>query len=359
LQGHHVATHPPGAVLTYWLCLRLYESPLFPSWAFAASAERVIGAPAGAVARAANSYPGTSLSAADVGPALFCCLALGLCGALTLVPLYWLAARAAGRSAALFVCALFALTPAPVLFFQGLDALVLLFATTATALAYAAVARQRLGAGALCGLALGLLCAITFGAMAALVTVAALTVLLIRRLSPGQRGRAWVCGGVGLAVWLAAMVTLHLLCGGQLPLIFRQAMAAHRALTWEGFGRSYTTWVGLNLVEFACFLGFPGLVMLLMGVGRALQGKLRGLGDAELVGLVGFCVLLLLDLSGSVRGEVARVWMFLMPPLMLWAGYRLRQMLRERRSSAVVTLSLCLVQLLLLGFALTPVVLPY
>jgi hypothetical protein len=34
-------------------------------------------------------------------------------------------------------------------------------------------------------------------------------------------------------------------------------------------------------------------------------------------------------------------------------------MLRERRSSAVVTLSLCLVQLLLLGFALTPVVLPY
>ena len=357
--GHHVATHPPGAVLTYWLCLRLYESPLFPRRAFAAAAERVIGAPRGAIAVAANSYPGTTLFGSDVGPALLCCLALGVCGALTLAPLYWLASRAASRSTALVVCALFALTPAPVLFFQGLDALVLLLATTATALAYAAVKQQRLGAGALGGLALGLLCAITFGAAAAMVTVAALVVLLILRLPQSQRGRSWACAAVGLAIWLAAIVTLHLLCGGQLHVIFRQAMAAHRALTWEGFGRSYTTWVGLNLVEFVCFLGFPGLVALAIALGGALRRRLRGLSDAELVGLVGLCVLLALDLSGSVRGEVARVWMFLMPPLTLWAGHRLRRMLRERRTVAILTVMLSLLQVLLLGVALTPVVLPY
>lgn len=357
--GHHVATHPPGAVLTYWLCLRLYDSPLFPGGAFASATDRIVGAPSSEIARAANSYPGGNLSAADVGRAMFCCLALGLCGALTLVPLYWLASRAASRTTAIVVCALFALTPAPVLFFQGLDALVLLLATTATALAYAAVKRQRLGAGAVGGLVLGLLCTITFGATAALVTVGALSLLLIGRLPKTQRRRAGVCAAVGLGVWLAAILTLHLLCGGQLPLIFRQAMDAHRALTWEGFGRSYSTWIGLNVVEFVCFLGFPGFVALGLATGGAVRRRLRGLGDAELIGLVGVCVLLALDLSGSVRGEVARVWMFLMPPLILWAGHRLRRMLTERRSEAILAVVLSLVQALLLGVTLTPVVLPY
>jgi hypothetical protein len=357
--GHHVATHPPGAVLAYWVCLLAYESTPFPRRTFATGAERLIGAPRDVIAVAANSYPGTAMAPEDVGAALFCCLAFGACAALTVVPLYWLAARVARRSTALLVCCLFALAPAPVLFFQGLDALVLLLGATALALAYAAVKNQRLWAAALCGLTLGVMCAITFGATAAVLTVLGVAALLAFRLPPAQRGRAWACIAAGAGVWVAAIAALDLLCEGRLPLIFTQAMAAHRSLTFGGFRRHYSTWVWLNLVEFACFLGLPVLAALAAGVGSLARRRGRGMSEAELVGLVGLGVLLALNLSGSVRGEVGRVWMFLMPPLILWAGHWLRTTPSARRTVTAVTVVLALAQVILLGLTLTPVTLPF
>ena len=358
-SGHHVATHPPGAVLTYWLCLRVYDSPSFPRRAFETLSEQVIGAPLGDIASAANSYPGTSLAPGDVGAALFCCLAFGACAALSVLPLYWLARRAATRSTALVVCCLFALTPAPVLFFQGLDAPILLLAVTALASAYEAVTRRSLWAAALCGLALGLMCTMTFGATASLATVGALAGVLLCRVRGADRPRAWAAVGVGAAVWLGIVVALDLACGGRLPAIFSQAMAAHRELTWEGMERRYVTWVGLNLVEFFVFLGLPALVALTAALGHALRSGRRGLHAGELVGLIGLLVLLALDVSGSVRGEVARVWLLLMPPLILWAGLWVRRALRDAPAAAAATILLSLVQVILLGGFLTPVVLPY
>ena len=358
-SGHHVATHPPGAVLAYWICLRLYESPLLPHGVFGALAEQTIGAPPDQVAVAANSYPGTRMTAADVGPALFCCIVFGLCSALTVLPLYWLARQASTRSTALVVCCLFGLTPSPVLFFQGLDAPVMLLSVSALACAFAAVTRGRLAWGALCGLGLGLLSAVTFGATAALAATAALGVALLLRRPPGERLRAWAAVGAGAGVWLTLIVALHVACRGQLPAIFAQAMSAHRELTWEGMGRGYGTWVWRNLVEFGVFLGLPGLVVLAGAALGLARRRARNLTRVELVGLIGLGLLLLLNATGSVRGEVARVWLFLMPPLILWAGCRTRRALRKAPALAAATMALSLVQALVMGWTLTPVVLPY
>jgi len=210
-----------------------------------------------------------------------------------------------------------------------------------------------------CGLTLGLLCTITFGAMAALATVALAAGLLARRLRVEQRRRAYICLAVGAAIWLAAMVVLHLLCDRKLPLIFTQAMAAHRHLTWAGFHRRYAVWVVLNLVEFACFLGLPTLVAVFAGVGRTARRGLSAMGRADLIGLAGLLVLLVLNLSGGVRGEVGRVWMFMMPPLVLVAGAWLSAAPHRKRELALLTAALTLGQLLLLGWALTPIVRPY
>lgn len=355
-EGHHVATHPPGAVLAYRLCLQLRDSPLFPGEAFDALTEQLVGAPREQIAAAVGSYPSTTLAPQQVGAALLCCAIFGLCAALTLLPLYWLASRVASRSTALVVCCLFALSPAPVLFFQGLDAPILLLAATALALAHAAVTRQSTGLGALCGLTLGLMSSVTFGVTAALATIAAVAGVLVFRLAPAERPRAWKAIAGGALVWLACVLVLHVLCDGKLHVIFAQAMAAHRKLTWEGMARGYITWVGLNVVEFAVFLGLPALVAV---AAQAIRGGWRGRPAPELIGLVGVLVLLALNASGSVRGEVGRVWLFLMPPLIVWAGHWVRRRLRDAPAVAVTTLALSLVQVLLLGWLLTPVVLPY
>jgi hypothetical protein len=356
-QGHHVATHPPGAVLTYWLLLRVYHSRVCPSATFAALAEMVIGAPREAIAQAAASYPGMILAPKDVGAALFCCVTFGTCAALAILPLYRLARHVTRRSTALLVCALFALAPGPVLFFQGLDALIALLCVTGLALATEAVTRGRPAVGAAAGLLLGLCGWITFGAGAAVVVVGASGVWLACRTVTPLRRRAWAAMGAGAVAWLGAMAALHLACGGQLPAIFAQAMRAHRALTWVGFHRDYPTWVLLNLVEIAVFAGFPTVARIVEG-GASIASR-RAAGLVDVIGLVTLAVLLALNFAGSVRGEVGRVWLFLMPPLMLWAGARLSVPQTARRRPAALALVVTLLQTAALGLALTPVMRPY
>ncbi len=353
---HHVATHPPGAVIFYWLCIRAYESPLFPHSAFDRLVEIVVGAPRDGIAAGVNAFPGVSLELEGVGPALLCCLVLGACGALSLVPLFLLARAAAGRSTALTVCTLFALSPAPVLFFQGLDSLLLLLALAGMALMLRALQGGKLLPAGVAGLVIGAGFLVSFGAMAAGLLTGSLAVLCALR---GGRRHAWLSvaaftGGVALVILVG-----HVACGMKLHVILRQGMAAHREFTWVGFRRDYPTWLVLNVVEFACFLGLP-LCIAVIGAGReAVRRGWRGLSQADLVGLAGVLVLLLLNLSGSVRGEVGRVWLFMMPPLVLWAGHWLSSAAPGKRALVLVTAVLTVLQLALLGPALTPVVMPF
>src|SRR5690606_21926035 len=80
--------------------------------------------------------------------------------------------------------------------------------------------------------------------------------------------------------------------------------------------RGYFPWVFYNLYDFIIFIGF-GVTIL---YGAAVYKWLRSIhkrqkSDYLLVGT--FVMLLMLNLSGSVRGEVGRIWIPLMPFLLL------------------------------------------
>ncbi|MGQ9733048.1 MAG: hypothetical protein ACUVX8_17455 [Candidatus Zipacnadales bacterium] len=358
-QGHHIATHPPGAVLAYWVCWQIYRSPLFPRKAFDAFTETIVGAPSELIALSASTYPGTTLHAEDVGAALFCGFAFGLCAALTVVPVYWLISRAATRRAGILAATLYALMPAAVLFFQGLDALIALLSTTALALAYWAVYSGRLWAGVLCGLTLASELFISFSANASVAMVGVLTYLARAHVPPSRRHRANWAAGASLLTFIAAVLTIHFACDSKLPLIFVQAMEAHQRLTWIGFERAYGTWVFLNLIEFGTFVGWPTVGIVTSAVWGLTRRRGRCFFPAESVGIAGVLVLLVLDLSGSVRGEVGRVWLFLMPPLVGWAAHWLSTASRDKRVVTYLTFIWTLIQLVVMGLTLTPVVRPY
>ena len=98
------------------------------------------------------------------------------------------------------------------------------------------------------------------------------------------------------------------------------------------FKRSYTPWLLFNPVEYVVFLGAP--TALLMGTAMledARRLRLNGRrGALPLLPWAMVGVLVLANLSGKNLGEVARLWMFLMPFAAIPAGCVLARFDRRR-----------------------------
>jgi len=148
--------------------------------------------------------------------------------------------------------------------------------------------------------------------------VAAITAL---RQAPGQLVRKLVqiflWAGVGLAAPTAALWIIY----GYDPIArFEAAMAYHAAWKhWQpGLSKTLSSAI-LNLVEFSYWTG-PHLVgMLLWGAvaGPYQYWRKRDPRDLLAAGLV--LIVLVLSLTGKTMGEVARLWLFILPMVMLAA----------------------------------------
>ncbi len=398
----HVATHPPGAVLFYWMARRAFEaSPplqnLFAGWtrnltgmtvAESAARTRTV------VERGTRVRPTLPDSAA--ASALWCAFLLSLAVAATVPAVYQLGVigtnptpetRNPNEAGGLLAAALFALAPAVGLFAFTLDALVACLA--AWALVF--VARRQAGGAAwwmgAAGAMLALNSFVSFGALAlwavvllalalqwdarALLTVPSLVVadlLNRRRLAVHRPLSDIACCALGFsALWLLLVLIFPMRPGA----IFSNAMEAHRQATLQS--RSHGGWAWLNPVMFALFCGWP--LVALAGARLARQWRTRRRERAiiswetsDVLGVATLLTLLLLTLSGNVRGEVERLWMFALPGLCAFAA---SGMLREkgkaqnekRRSVwALLPVFFCILQAaqtLMMASALAPLVRPF
>ncbi len=94
--------------------------------------------------------------------------------------------------------------------------------------------------------------------------------------------------------------------------------------TWQnslsthlGLGRGYTTWLFYHLYDFFVFLGIPLFVAWAAGTIKAIRTIKQE--PADVLAISAVIGLLLLNLSGTSQGEVARVWAFLLPLFLLVA----------------------------------------
>ena len=78
------------------------------------------------------------------------------------------------------------------------------------------------------------------------------------------------------------------------------------------YPRTYLAWLVVNPIELAVALGLPAVVWIACGLARPRSVPRRRLGH--------FAVLVLLNLIGRNMGEVARLWMLFLPPLLIAAG---------------------------------------
>ena len=111
--------------------------------------------------------------------------------------------------------------------------------------------------------------------------------------------------GIGfLAVTLATWAV-----SGANPFVIWWWNQKHHARFYLEYPRSYRAWVVADVIELAVALGLPTTVWLAVGLRRA----------PPVAGMT-LAVLALLALSGRSLSEVARLWLPLMPPLLLAAG---------------------------------------
>ena len=328
VQIAHVATHPPGAVLFFYGARRVYENSPFLQRNMTAFAEWIIRANLNSVATYSNDIRTTAArSAGESDPpalpasavpgalwaALLCSLALGLC-----VPaIYWIASGAPlkhtpNEARGLFAAALFAFVPTVGLYAFTLDALIACGATWTLAFVGHALSSQKNGWLLGAGLVMGLTSFLSIGALAigAIVTLA-----LAFAAWPHEKNRVplflryalFFAGGLVLA-W-----TVLLMVFPMQPLeILQNARAAHHFATLAHRGN----WMLWNGAFFALFCGWPIVLASLMAWRIKRQNAQLAIGQsAILLGKAALWAMLLLSLSGNVKGEVERLWLFLVPPL--------------------------------------------
>jgi hypothetical protein len=334
-SAKHAATHPPGPVLFYRGLVALCDgSPRLTRWALAAvgdTPDRPFRPPNTPASRAAALLGG---------------LMLGLLGAATTWPVAALAGRVTSDPlSAARVGVLWNLLPGPALMTPQFDqALALPVAGAAALLAWSARTARPAPPALLAGLCAGLALFTSYGAAAFLLIggAAALALGAESGWPRAAKAAAWAAAGTGAVLGLTALLGHHPLRSAL------SALAIHREVYTAP--RSYALWSLFNPLDLAIFLGIPLAILLALRAGRsslALRPHAGAIPPADRFAIAASAGLALLVLSGVTRGEVGRLWIPLMPFLLVAA-------LARSRDGEKTTAGPNGREALLLGFLLVP-----
>ncbi len=289
----HAATHPPGPVLYYRGLIAVTESR-----------PRLTSALLALQGHDESRPPHPPNTRASKAAALLGALLLTLLGAAAAWPVSAIAARLSGDAlSGARAGVLWTLLPGPALFVPQFDQALALPVAATAALLLSAVADTRpvlrLSKTALAGLVSGLALLVSYGSIVFLVFTA-LAVLAVTPLSRRLALALLVAGGVA-----AGVIGVTALLGHDPIAAARTALAIHRATYTRP--RSYALWLPFNLLDLALFVGPPVAALFVFRVPRSRLARTLAVGLA------------LLLLSGATRGEVGRIWIPLMPLLLVGA----------------------------------------
>ena len=300
----HVGTHPPGLFLVArWMLDAMEAHPRV-----ARSVCDVAPPSASAAIRVFRESAG--LPRADAASlAMTGALTLLACSA-TVLPLYWLARSSLTGPASWASAALWPLVPAALMFQPTADTAFPLLSTTALALTCWATRSGTLRGGLLCASA-GLVMATGMEFTLAFLPVG-LVVALVLAISPGRSipRCSWLILATGLGFLAGAFAWWAATSAN--PFAIWWVNQRNHARFYVEYPRSYLAWTLENPVELAVALGLPVSAWALIGLGTPREGPRVTWATA--------LVLALLTLSGKNLSEVARLWLPLMPPLLVAAG---------------------------------------
>lgn len=368
----HAQSHPPGPVIAHWL-----------SWQFFTALGPMTDAVAMPLRTLQCHNPGLmALDNAQIASALPGML-LPLIGGLTVWPLFGFGKRVVGSKAAAVAALLFPVMPLFAMWPAQWDQLYPLLLLTGLYLAHTGLAARPLTTLRsaqeatsmswwrifLAGVPLSIASFFSVGNFVLMVIVGLYGAvwLVVRRMNSAagtssrlkptllaEAAKFAVVFALGsLSIWIAYAVIYGV---NPLDVIATGSRLAFESTTGN---RTYGTWLIGNLLDFAVFLGAPLMIALLAGVASRRMNSAAGTekpvspsgppphsggygqtGSFLALSVATFGTLLALIVSGIVRGEVGRLWMYFGPLVALIAAQRLTHysLCITRCSSLVIAL---------------------
>lgn len=280
-----------------------------------------------------------SLTPDEVAAALWIALKYMGIASLAAVPIYLLGKWLWSPLVGVWAAAAFALLPSFHSFTPSVDQMYPLFSTGLLCLMMMAVrapARACLWLGA-AGLALALSTFMNLGLLAMLPLCLVFWLLCLKRERAALGAQQlWVPLAAFVLCLLAPLVLLNAILHYNIIAVFQTSDRLRDEL-YMGKHRSYALSLIANLWDFFTFCGVPVVVLfgrhLVATVRRVGQGGVSVAAAPLLWSFV--AVLIALDLSGKTRGEVARMWTFLMPCVLLGAAVAAQELTVDDAASTV------------------------
>jgi hypothetical protein len=332
----HLSTHPPGPILFYLLQKRLWE--LFPAATprFVALAETALPYAGDARKILEETVLSRSLNEFELATLYSSILLLWLAVALGAIPLYFWIADLFGPSTAVMALALYGLIPSLLIFNPMTDQLYPPLAIALWAMYHLGLARRDAAQLVFAGVLTWLALQFTLAFAVVIVAIGAFVGLEI-----WIERRPWEV--LKLLAWSAAAFILLILIGLAVhynSILIWKLCSVNNALF--NTKRSYLPWAGYNPIDFLLFLGLPISVFFFRGLFAACRD--RNLEAPTRFTLVFAGTIVLLNFSGTNRGEVARLWMFLMPLATAIAAHQMRDREKEKDWTFLTCFGLLFVQ---------------
>lgn len=315
----HIGTHPPGLTLGYYGLLNLCNA--YPPLATAVlSTQPASVSDAIATIRESPLEGVPPLNSSDEACLWLALLLTQLAAAMAALGVYGLAVRHVDRRTAWMTACLWPLVPAIAVFLPKSDVLYAFPAASAAWLWMSSCDRGSILRATLTGLMLwlGMFLSLAFLTVIALIGVMSVWEALTRpaeaRTRPFLQLHLIVGALVGFAIptfalWFFADINLlH---------AWQQNFTNHAAFYVDNV-RTYTEWLLVNPVELAMAVGLPIALAALVGTWRVGRSGLLTPRSAPVVAFA--LVWGLLWASGKNMGEAARLWILLMPWVVLMAA---------------------------------------
>ncbi len=302
----HAQSHPPGPIVMQWLSWKFFQS--LPSLADSiAMPLRLLQCHNPGLMALDNPQ----IASATIG------MSLPLIGALAVWPLFAFGRRIVGLRAAAIAVALFPIMPLFAMWPAQWDQVYPLLLFTSLYLAHTGLEAQSLRRIFLAGVPLSIA---TFFSVGNFVLMAVVGLYGLLWLMRHRRWRLALPAALAFAlgcisIWIAYAVLYRV---NPLDVISTGSRLAFDSTTGT---RSYLTWLAWNPIDFAIFLGVPIVIALVINLAK---GRPPSQGVQPLI-IATFGALILLNLSGIVRGEVGRLWMYFGPLLLLMAASNMGQ----------------------------------
>ena len=335
----HVQTQPPGWQLAIWAAHKFWQE--FPQ-----AAE--------SVGRRLLRYDCLSTDLQELTPAQIATATLQMSilfwSGLGVLPLYCLGRALFSVQTARLAAVAYPLMPGLLAFQARHDIFYALAAITALWLTHRLLTKGKWWDYLLLVLLLVGISILAFGPLAIILLVNGFMVAHIwlrartwRGLRPFLAFNLLLLLGIGL-VWGG----FWLLWGASWPQMFRISQEIHHLIRIN-----YPLWPLFNLYDFAVFLGLPLAVMALARGSLALRRAWRGQAQVSDAFILGWLLaLIFLDISGQVRAETGRLWLFLMLPGLLVGVAMLTSGSKHRSLQVLLLLGLFGIQGIVIGLFL-------